>query len=134
MATKQLAHLCVLSLLFILASTAYSQEYPTNLKSGFTKPVKPVEHRGFFKPFGPSFWTSTGVCVVGGVGDLATSDGRERNPLLRNSSGRLNAGRAVVLKLVGCGWPALIERRHPRIAFWARTVTGIVWGAVAMRN
>jgi hypothetical protein len=100
-----------------------------------TSPQPVRQPQGFYKPFGTGFAISTAVCAAGAVADISTSlNGQELNPILRNRNGGLNVGLAVALKGAGCALPMLFEKKHPKLAFWARMAAGISWGLVALRN
>jgi hypothetical protein len=122
--------------LSILATTIHAQDalrdkFLKEPEHSTSRPIKKPD--SFFKPFGRGFYVSTGICIGGGLADIATTS-RELNPLLRNQSGGLSIGRALLFKSAACGWPVLIERKHPRAAFWARVGAGVVWSLAAVRN
>jgi hypothetical protein len=129
--------LCALSIL-VLCVSVHAQD---TLRDKFLKDTthtspQPVRQpQGFFAPFKAGFALSTAVCVAGAAADIGTSlNGQELNPILRNRNGGLNVGRAILLKLPACFLPVLFERKHPKLAFWARMAAGISWGLVALRN
>lgn len=134
MSIKKIAHLC--AVLSILATTIHAQDalqkkFLKEPERSASRPIKTPD--SFFKPFRASFYVSTGICLGGGIADIATTS-REMNPLLRNQTGGLSIGRALLFKSVACGWPVLIERKHPRAAFWARVGAGVVWSLAAVWN
>jgi hypothetical protein len=133
--------LLVLSTIVLTSILSLAQNAPQTLRDKFLKETthtssQPAKaSKGFFTPFKAGFYVSTAVCVGGAAADIASSLGKqELNPIVRNDRGQLNVGRAILLKGASCGWPALIERRHPRMAFWIRTITGIGWSVIAGRN
>lgn len=129
-----------LSTIILASLTITAQDAPRSVQDKFLKDATSAssksfeQPRGFFTPFKASFAVSMAVCIGGAAADIGSSlNGQEANPLI-NSNGHLSVGRAVLLKGASCAWPLLIERRHPRAAFWARSITGLAWGMIAVRN
>lgn len=80
---------------------------------------------------------SSTVYWAGVAADIASSRGPvkfERNPLLKDGSGRLSIGKALALDGGIYALSLLLERRKPRLAVIMRYAGGGVHGAAAIHN
>jgi hypothetical protein len=135
MTSKNILYLCILCIL-AFSSTIHAQEYSPGLKSQFTNPAtvarQPVsksglkaERRGFYRPFGKAFAVSSIAYWSGAVFDNLSSRGLvETNPLARNRDGRISMGKAFAYDAAFYSATVVLERRHPRLAFWVRIIAG----------
>lgn len=129
MTTRNIAW-AICALLLFLVTSIHAQEYPASLKERFTKPA-PAAHpvparraeapKGFFKPWGKSFAVSSAIYWSASAFDIASSRGLiEQNPLSRGRDGRINVGKALLVDAGVYAPSLLLERKHPRLAFWYR--------------
>lgn len=119
-------------LLFLLAISAGAQTGQQKSSANF---LKPSAERGFFKPFGGAFVSSSAAFWVGTFADIASSKGLlENNPLARNSQGGLSTGKALALNGVAYGLTLLIEKRHPKLASIMRFGWGGAHAGAALAN
>ncbi|HKR02280.1 MAG TPA: hypothetical protein VJT09_16500 [Pyrinomonadaceae bacterium] len=137
MIVRNLARLCVCaSILFTL--TIHAQDAPKSVQAKFLKQPKQAEKLDTFsnpKPFGKWFILSSVIYWGGSIADLASSqNGYEVNPLLRNPSGRVGNGKALLLTGSGYGLTLMIEKRHPKAATVLRFIVGGVRLGLAFRN
>jgi hypothetical protein len=89
----------------------------------------------FYKPYGSSFLTTSAVYWAGVAADIQTSrHGQEGNSLLQNQRGGIHVGKAIGYSVPGYVLVVLLEKKHPKLAFWAGIAVGAARAGIAVRN